>query len=442
MKKYLEYKDEKSHKFWQIEVEENSFTVTYGKVGTKGQSKTKEFDNAKKANQEAEKIIKQKNKKGYKEVTKTKNNVFKLSTKAQQALQVLENWEEKNTVFNFEKIYTVAYFHKPKIANCCYLMNLDDDFKAIINKQFYEIAETGEGGTYALWNYPELQGEPPVIYFETDGDFKMVAASLEAFASMFALDEYLEKEGYVDFQDICEYYDLNDDDEAKKLFKKAVKQYQKTISSLFKLKALEEYLIDMNQHKNFTDWYTYIEENGKDTKGKIGGNYHIKQVINKENSTIDLTDYIELIDLLITDTKVINTIEKLGIKLPAKIKKDTYEIDDYEDELGLRIGFDKKNYDGKLLLDYIVTWKRCECKYPFNITKEDTYQQIVDKIGKPAIYSWKYAKNSRIWTFTNKNNIHYKIQVSFGDEDLATFESFMIEAFNPNDISRSYLELK
>ena len=31
MQKYLEYKDEKSHKFWQIEVEENSFTVTYGK---------------------------------------------------------------------------------------------------------------------------------------------------------------------------------------------------------------------------------------------------------------------------------------------------------------------------------------------------------------------------------------------------------------------------
>ena len=63
MKKHLEYKDEKSHKFWQIKVVENTFTVTFGKFGTNGQSKTKEFDNAEKSIQEAEKVIKQKQKK-------------------------------------------------------------------------------------------------------------------------------------------------------------------------------------------------------------------------------------------------------------------------------------------------------------------------------------------------------------------------------------------
>ena len=36
MKKHLEYQDKKSHKFWEIEVKDNSQTVTYGKVGTKG----------------------------------------------------------------------------------------------------------------------------------------------------------------------------------------------------------------------------------------------------------------------------------------------------------------------------------------------------------------------------------------------------------------------
>ncbi len=66
MKTYLEYKDEKSHKFWQIAVTDNAFTVTYGKVGTNGQSKTKTFDTAEKATLEAEKIITQKLKKGYK----------------------------------------------------------------------------------------------------------------------------------------------------------------------------------------------------------------------------------------------------------------------------------------------------------------------------------------------------------------------------------------
>jgi len=64
MKKYLEYKDDKSHKFWQIEEFETSFTVTYGKVGTKGQSKTKEFDNEDDMLDARMKLIDQKLKKG------------------------------------------------------------------------------------------------------------------------------------------------------------------------------------------------------------------------------------------------------------------------------------------------------------------------------------------------------------------------------------------
>ncbi|MDI7215810.1 WGR domain-containing protein, partial [Leptospira santarosai] len=44
MKKYLTFKDDKSDKFWNIEVDGNSFTVTYGKTGTVGQTQTKSFD--------------------------------------------------------------------------------------------------------------------------------------------------------------------------------------------------------------------------------------------------------------------------------------------------------------------------------------------------------------------------------------------------------------
>ena len=67
MKTYLEYQDEKSHKFWEIEIAENSFTVSYGKVGTNGQSKTKTFADVETAEKEAKKLIEQKRKKGYEE---------------------------------------------------------------------------------------------------------------------------------------------------------------------------------------------------------------------------------------------------------------------------------------------------------------------------------------------------------------------------------------
>ena len=40
---YLEYRDEQSEKFWQIDIDGNSHTVTFGRIGTKGQSKTKTF---------------------------------------------------------------------------------------------------------------------------------------------------------------------------------------------------------------------------------------------------------------------------------------------------------------------------------------------------------------------------------------------------------------
>ncbi len=68
MKKHLEYSDEKSNKFWKIEVTEKQHTVTYGKIGAKGTTKTKEFDTEEKALKDAEKLIKAKIKKGYTEV--------------------------------------------------------------------------------------------------------------------------------------------------------------------------------------------------------------------------------------------------------------------------------------------------------------------------------------------------------------------------------------
>lgn len=63
-----EYQDDKSHKFWQITVEGQSFTVQYGRVGTRGQASTKSFDSAEKAERKAKKLTASKLEKGYVEV--------------------------------------------------------------------------------------------------------------------------------------------------------------------------------------------------------------------------------------------------------------------------------------------------------------------------------------------------------------------------------------
>jgi predicted DNA-binding WGR domain protein len=52
-------------KFWEIELDGSSFTVTYGKVGTAGTSKTTDLGTVAKCEKKRDTLIKQKNKKGY-----------------------------------------------------------------------------------------------------------------------------------------------------------------------------------------------------------------------------------------------------------------------------------------------------------------------------------------------------------------------------------------
>lgn len=63
-----ELKEGNSAKFWEIDLEGDSFTVRYGRIGTDGQTSTKTYPDAATAKKEADKLIKSKTKKGYVEV--------------------------------------------------------------------------------------------------------------------------------------------------------------------------------------------------------------------------------------------------------------------------------------------------------------------------------------------------------------------------------------
>ncbi|EEU1435119.1 WGR and DUF4132 domain-containing protein [Escherichia coli] len=64
MKTYI-YQDEKSHKFWAVEQQGNELHITWGKVGTNGQSQVKSFADAAAAEKAELKLIAEKTKKGY-----------------------------------------------------------------------------------------------------------------------------------------------------------------------------------------------------------------------------------------------------------------------------------------------------------------------------------------------------------------------------------------
>lgn len=89
----FELKDDKSYKFWAIELDDKSHTVTYGRIGTKGKSMRKEFASSGDAKASYEILIQQKVKKGYKELIK-KTKVRKSPDEIRRERQQHEPFEK------------------------------------------------------------------------------------------------------------------------------------------------------------------------------------------------------------------------------------------------------------------------------------------------------------------------------------------------------------
>ena len=70
MKRYFEFVDGKSNKFWEITLSGTEVSTRHGKIGSDGRTTSKSFADEAKAKQYAEKIIGEKTGKGYTEKLK------------------------------------------------------------------------------------------------------------------------------------------------------------------------------------------------------------------------------------------------------------------------------------------------------------------------------------------------------------------------------------
>jgi predicted DNA-binding WGR domain protein len=69
MKRYFEFVEGSSSKFWEIAQNGTDVTVRFGRIGTNGQSQTKTLADAAAATKHVEKLVKEKTAKGYRETT-------------------------------------------------------------------------------------------------------------------------------------------------------------------------------------------------------------------------------------------------------------------------------------------------------------------------------------------------------------------------------------
>ena len=65
MKRRFEFVGGSSAKFWEVSISGSEVTVCYGRLGTSGQTQTKDLGDAAAANKHAEGLIRQKLAKGY-----------------------------------------------------------------------------------------------------------------------------------------------------------------------------------------------------------------------------------------------------------------------------------------------------------------------------------------------------------------------------------------
>ena len=239
MKIYLEYNDEKSHKFWQLERKSSSFSVIYGKIGSQGSSNVKEFDSEEKAEKEATKLIKQKLKKGYVEAVSTlaksedKPDVEE-EKEANFNLKIIDDY--KKAFGKYEVPLTLKKFAMfEEEAGCGNTFNrnfdlmvdedafstyLDEDELsekeiASYNDALLPFATTdGTGGIVAFWikkGNDDLE-KAPIISFGSEGYIGVVAQDLKEFIKLLSFGaECMDASFYHSFNEYDEDSEFKDD---------------------------------------------------------------------------------------------------------------------------------------------------------------------------------------------------------------------------------------
>ncbi|QBH96365.1 WGR domain-containing protein [Limnobaculum zhutongyuii] len=153
MKRTFIYNDDKSAKFWTIDIDSNSFRVNFGKLNTEGQNQTKTFDNAAGCQKQADKLIKEKLKKGYVEQLDGSQSTDSAST---------NNGKTKNsTTFkilmegdNAQPASFIVDITNPDSISAVLNYQIDnfDEFKDLVQKYDHEYGYLNSNGEYVCFS--------------------------------------------------------------------------------------------------------------------------------------------------------------------------------------------------------------------------------------------------------------------------------------------------
>lgn len=176
IEKKLIYQDEKSNKFWDIEIVGRSFTVTFGKIGSRGQSQTKDFESNEECKQEANKLIAKKLRKGYRE---KEEEDIETKTGAQGLegipIQVLKEQAASGTskLGGWPDLPASIKWPKGEKGSLAFLCQIN------LAEFFSDFASKGMLYFFTVPSSDDLGHDHAVIFYDGDEKFELRKASLE-----------------------------------------------------------------------------------------------------------------------------------------------------------------------------------------------------------------------------------------------------------------------
>jgi len=141
---------------------------------------------------------------------------------------------------------------------------------------------------------------------------------------------------------------------------------------------------------------------------------------------LKVDDFIEILGCSSDDVKVKKILSTLKLQSPMLEKnKDTvwYEMDDtgydlaFKDESIINDDEDADVGDGDLIFIAAYFRKLEQVELPYGITKDDSYQMIVEKVGRNEDRDHKLF-NRKTWLFKYEKTVEYILFFEFDDSYL------------------------
>jgi hypothetical protein len=143
----------------------------------------------------------------------------------------------------------------------------------------------------------------------------------------------------------------------------------------------------------------------------------------------DAEGFINLLYLSMTDTRVINTLDSLGLDQPVMDEKYYEDLDVTVDNGLIFFVFreiEGVSENGTLSLAGISIKGSPEIKLPFTIEAEDSYPEVKEKIQRDADFMNRILKQKKVWALKRNDSRDYALSITFSDRALINIGSLTI----------------